>query len=330
MLQRERQHRLAEHQRLRQRGVAAVGDHAARRRHVGQERVLVERADLDGPRRRSRAPASAVHPEARRHRLERAEERRVRRRRLVDHEMVALGRARIEHGGAQDRTDQRGAVGVSGVRRRREERADDVMGAAGRLRLDDRARRGEIERQALDHCSRMPKTVDDVMMIDRDDRPIAEQPDRMRERIEVGEHDVRVEMNGHVERASEVPAQRRGRTHQVLGQAERSAQPAAPVTQAEAVNAQQVLEMLREDVVRLSRCGEQQLVPPRLEMARDRPRAHRVAEPLPGHPVQDPHRSPSLSRRVNRGRAASFPTSASGGRKTTLATTTSARACHPR
>ncbi len=267
----------------------AAGHDRARGAEVLDERPLVERAPEEVPVAdvALQIPAQAVDPALAPGAAEDLGERLVRRRGLVDEEVLAALRRRRQDLGPEHRRVERRAR----LRDRRvEERRHEVVEAPRQLRLHDPLREEELGLVARDDVGRVIAAVHDLDVVHRDAGEAARAREQVAPGLEVRDHHLGPERLGEVEPGLHVPrpAAERGAPHV------REHGPEVPdlvvlVDDREPpdpVHAEAIPLAGLEVVVRAAGDDDLHVVAPR-EVVDDDPRADRVPHALADHAVED-------------------------------------------
>ena len=182
--------------------------------------------------------------------------------------------------------------GAALAHRRIEERRDQVARRAGDLRLHHSPGDLEVGLVAAQDLRRVPAAVDDLHVVDRDDRQPVVHGEEVAPALEVRDHHLGLELLRQVEVRADVarPAARH-RAADVLQ--ERPEAPHLVVLgddgeSPDLAHAQVLARPLREVVVRAARDHHLDVVPLHQLVEHDA-RADGVAHALADHPIEDPH-----------------------------------------
>jgi hypothetical protein len=172
---------------------------------------------------------------------------------------------------------------------RLEERRDEVLVAPRQLRLDEGARDLELRFASGDEIRLVLAAVDDLHVVDREDRQPMRLAVEIRPRLEVGDDHLRLELGDEIEVRGDVLREaRRARDH-VRPERLVDAHPVLLVDHVEAVDAVDPREMLFQEIGGAARRHDLDLVVLRYEMLEHDARAHRMSHSFAHDAVENLH-----------------------------------------
>ena len=175
--------------------------------------------------------------------------------------------------------------------RRMEERGDEVLVAPRKLALDERLRELELGLVPGGDLLRQRRPVDDLHVVDRQDRQAVRLRVEVRPRLEVADHRLGPEARDELEVGGDVLRYAHGAGHHVRPERLGGANAVLVVDHVEAVDLVHALEALREKVDGPPRGHDLDVVILGNQMLEDDARPHRMPHALTDHAIEDLHRA---------------------------------------